>query len=75
MLTQKGQLDAAEAAIREAIAAAPEAAPFHAHLGSLLERRGDTAGALAALSRAVELDPESAQLRQRLGRLQARHDR
>ena len=40
-LEQKGQLDAAEAAYREAIRVQPDFDRAHGHLASLLDARGD----------------------------------
>lgn len=54
-----GQIDKALAAIERALAAAPQEAEYHLHLGHLLSQLGDTAGAAAAFGRAALLTPES----------------
>ena len=58
-----GRLDAALAAIDEALAAAGGNAEFHVHRGHLLWRLGDHAGAAQALARAAALDPASAEVK------------
>jgi tetratricopeptide (TPR) repeat protein len=53
----RGQLEAALAAVDEALLGAPDNAEYHVHRGHLLWRLDDTAGAAAALDRAARLDP------------------
>jgi len=53
----KGDLQAAEEAVRQVIARAPQIAEAHALLADLLAGRGDLPGAIAALREAVRLQP------------------
>ena len=55
-----GEVAEAERLYRGLIAAAPDSAPVHCNLGSLLRTSGRTAEAAATLVRATTLDPELA---------------
>ena len=68
-LASAGQVKAAIAKAREAVAVDPASARAHAFLGSLLVETGDDAGALAALSEAARLDPTDAMALTEVGRL------
>lgn len=57
---QKGDVAAALAAARRAVARQPEDAEAHYLLGISLQRSGDLRGAEEALERAIELAPENA---------------
>ncbi|MFY8107187.1 MAG: glycosyltransferase, partial [Elstera sp.] len=56
-LIAAGELKAAEAILRPALAAYPAQAPLHWYMGVLLQRLGDLTEAAAALRTAHELDP------------------
>ena len=58
-LKAAGKLDEAEAAYRAYIAAAKAPALGWAHLGGLLEQKGDAAGWKKAYEKSIELDPDS----------------
>ncbi|MBN1934951.1 MAG: AAA family ATPase [Anaerolineae bacterium] len=60
--------DALIQAIREAIAAAPNSAPLHKHLGDLLFAAQDYAGAGASYRRALDLAPDDHEIKLALAR-------
>jgi len=60
-LAEEGDLDAAAAEFRQAIALEPDNAAAHWHLGAALASRGAHAEATAHLARSVELDPGNSQ--------------
>ena len=62
-----GQLDVAEHALRDAVAAGPRYAPGWYALADLLRRTGRRAEAVEALRRVAELDPENGTARAELG--------
>ena len=67
-LHSAGEIDAALAAAREAVALAPDFAEAHGYLGNtLVTRRRAFADGLAAITRATELAPEDPWLRYTLG--------
>lgn len=66
-LHRGGDLDAAERAYRERIAAHPDEADAWHLLGVLLQQRGDSTAAMEPLLRAVQLTPEVARLHLSLG--------
>jgi tetratricopeptide (TPR) repeat protein len=70
-----GDMERAQALVREGLAAHPRAATLHNDLGVLLERRGDNAGALASLEQGVAEEPGLAQLHKNLGDLHYRSGR
>ena len=57
-LHQAGDLAAAEACLREAIAAAPDSGPAHVQLGVVVATLGRLDDAAALFARAVALDPD-----------------
>lgn len=61
-----GQLDAAEAAFKAALAVAPDYADAHIGLARVAQRRGDRAAAMRALDAAGPGNPEAAELRRQL---------
>ncbi|HVH48791.1 MAG TPA: YaiO family outer membrane beta-barrel protein [Sphingomicrobium sp.] len=61
-----GQLDAAEAAFKAALAVAPDYADAHVGLARIAQRRGDRAGAIRALDAAGADTPDAAALRRQL---------
>lgn len=64
---EAGDLGAAEASFRRAIAVDDRLAIAHSNLGALLGQRGDYAGAIRELERAVALDPASTKAHNNLG--------
>ncbi|HFE45296.1 MAG TPA: DUF3857 domain-containing protein, partial [Nannocystis exedens] len=56
-------LEAAKAALIEALRLSPQDAEVHASLGRILARAGDTPGALRSLRRSLELKPQQPDLR------------
>jgi Flp pilus assembly protein TadD len=66
-----GNLDAAEALVREALRVEPSLAEAHNNLGSLLKRRGDLAGAAAAYREALKLNPNLEIARKNLAALES----
>ncbi len=56
-------LEAAVAALLEALRLSPQDAEVHASLGRILARAGDTPGALRSLRRSLELKPQQPDLR------------
>jgi tetratricopeptide (TPR) repeat protein len=60
-LVQRGQLDAAERILREALALNPNHPEVLNNLAYVKELRGDTAGALALYEQAVKSDPAQAE--------------
>ena len=61
-----GDLAAAEAAFRAALAVAPDYADAHIGLARIAQRRGDRAGALRALEPVGAANPDAAELRRQL---------
>jgi len=68
-LRETGDLDAAEGAIRHALARAPTHAHAQNHLGRVLEARGDLAGAARWYRGAVAADPDFAAAKRNLKRV------
>jgi Tfp pilus assembly protein PilF len=66
-LHRDGDLDAAERAYRDHLAAHPDEVDAWHLLGVLLQRRGDSAAAMEPLLRAVQLAPDVARLHLSLG--------
>jgi len=66
-LHRSGELDAAERAYRDYVAANPDDVDAWHLLGVLLHRRGDSAAAMEPLRRAVLLAPDTARLHLSLG--------
>lgn len=66
---EAGQLDAAEAAYRQAIELEPSLAAAHTNLGNLAHRRGAADDARRAYQRALDLDPDQPEARFNLGNL------
>lgn len=62
LLLSRGDLGAAEAAFRQAIARDPSRARAHGGLGNVLELQGKDAEAVAAMDRALTIDWENPQL-------------
>lgn len=71
----RGRLDEAEAAYREAIRLAPDFTAPRVNLGILLAMKGDPAGAEAQFDEVLRLDPNDATTRYNLGALLARQGR
>ncbi len=63
-LASAGRLDEAEAALRHAVALAPQRARAHNNLAYVLLLKDDPAPALAALDQALKLDPSHAMARE-----------
>jgi tetratricopeptide (TPR) repeat protein len=70
-----GDMERAQALVREGLGIHPRSATLHNDLGVLLERRGDNAGALASLELGVAEEPGLAQLHKNLGDLHYRSGR
>jgi tetratricopeptide (TPR) repeat protein len=62
-----GELDAAAACLRKAVALRPDFGAAWAELGAVLAASGQLEEALSAQERAAALEPQSAQIRQNLG--------
>lgn len=65
----QGQLDEAHDMLSKAIELKPEAATFHASLGSVLQARGDLDGARDSLTKALELNSNLVQAHLAIGYL------
>ena len=70
-MSERGELNAAILACRQAIALTPQLVSGHAILGALLERTGDIKGAMSSYEHVVELWPDSPFERERLRSLRA----
>ncbi|MCS7173182.1 MAG: tetratricopeptide repeat protein [Armatimonadetes bacterium] len=66
-LLEAGELQEAEALLREAVACEPRSARAHSKLGAALARQGRYQEAAAVLHRAIELDPRYAPAYTNLG--------
>ena len=73
--SERGDLNAAILACRQAIALDHNHAEPYALLGTLLERNGDLRGAMGAYERVLEISPDNELERDSLNRLKARVDR
>lgn len=73
-LSERGDLNAALLACRQAVALDPSHAEPYALLGTLLERSGDLRGAAKAYERVVQIAPDNTLERDSLERLKARFD-
>ncbi len=72
---RRGELRAAEATLKQAIAADSSVCELHADLANLLQDRGELEGAIRAYRRALRLNPESAEIHNDLGTAYgAKHD-
>lgn len=72
LLSERGDLNAALLACRQAVALDHNHAEPYALLGTLLERNGDLNAAMHAYERVVEIDPSNTLERDSLNRLKAR---
>jgi serine/threonine protein kinase/cytochrome c-type biogenesis protein CcmH/NrfG len=66
-LQDKGGIDGAIAAYKEAIHADPKSFTSHIGLGNALKQKGDPDGAIAAYKEAIRLDPKSSVAHNNLG--------
>ncbi len=64
---RQGNLEAAVARFRKAVAANPRSAPAHQSLGGVLARQGDPEGAVRHYSASLALEPENPALHYNLG--------
>ena len=62
-----GDLEGAEAAYREAVTLAPDAAEAYSNLGGLCLRRGRRVEAAKLCTRAIEIEPNNADAHHYLG--------
>ena len=75
LLSERGDLNAALLACRQAVALDGKRAEPYALLGTLLERNGDMSGAVKAYERVLEIAPNNALERDSLTRLKARQEK
>jgi Flp pilus assembly protein TadD len=70
MAETRGDLDTASRELQEAVTLNPKHAGLWAHLGRVLERKGEKEQAVDAYSKAIALDPKLTEAKDALSKLQ-----